>query len=135
MINGIGFLPQPCHHPSPRVWDNIAFTLENRSNLVGRDYWFLIKSSLFCLTTRRHDINSKYFLNLRSRYCYCRSTFEAWNVVKVFSNLSSSVIFSPHNFNWSLILKSVELHSLTILKSCNLKCIQSYQAFGRITSF
>ena len=29
------------------VWDNIAFTFENDSNLVGRDWWFLIKSSFF----------------------------------------------------------------------------------------
>ena len=54
---------------------------------------------------------------------------------KVFFNMFSSMIFSPHNFNWELILKSVELYSLTVLKSCNFRCIQSYQAFGRIIVF
>ena len=54
---------------------------------------------------------------------------------KSFSNMSSSLIFFLHNFNWELILKSAELYSLTVLKSCNLRCIQSYQAFGRITVF
>ena len=112
-----------------------SVTSRNGSDSVGRDWWFLIKSSLFCSATRRHDINSEYFVNLHSRYCCCRSTFEAWSVVKVFFNMSSSVIFSPHNFNWELILKSAELYSLTVLKSCNLRCIQSYRAFGRITVF
>ena len=37
--------------------------------------------------------------------------------------------------NWELILNNTELYSLTILKSCNLKCIKSYRPFGRITIF
>ena len=43
----------------------------------------------------------------------------------VFSNISDSVIFSPHNCNLELILKNAELYSATVLKSYNLKCIQS----------
>ena len=103
----------------------ILFILGNGVEPVGRDWWFLNKSSLFCSTTRRHDISSEYFSNLHSRYCYCRSLFEAWNVVNVFSNMSSSVTFSPHNFNCEVILISAKLYSLTLLKSCNLRCIQS----------
>ena len=123
------FLPQPqlCSylgsHPSPWVWDDITFTLGNGSDLEGRDWWFIIKSSLFCSTTKTHDINSKYFVNLHSRYYYCSSTFEAWNVVKVFSNMFSSMIYSPHSLNWELILNNVKLYSLIVLKYCNLKCI------------
>ena len=56
-------------------------------------------------------------------------------MVNGFSSMSSYVTFSPHNFNWKLILNNAELYSLTILKSCNLRCIQSYRAFGRITFF
>ena len=56
-------------------------------------------------------------------------------MVNVFSSMSSFVTFSPHILNWELILNDAELYSPTILKSCNLKCIQSYQAFGRITVF
>lgn len=103
----------------------IPFTLGNGVEPVGRDWWFLNKSSLFCSTTRRHDISSEYFLNLRSQYCCCRSIFEAWNAVKVFSNISSSVTFSPHNFNWEVILNNAELYSLALLKSCSLRWIHS----------
>ena len=72
---------------------------------------------------------------MRSRYCCCRSIFEGWNVENIFSNMSSSVLFSPHNFNFELILKSAELYSATLLKSCSLKLIHSYLALGRITDF
>ena len=117
-------------------WDDIAFSSRNSLDVVGRDWWFLIKNSLFCLVTRRHDINPKDFVNIHSRYCCCRSTFEAWNVVKVFSNMSSFMIFfSPCNFNWEPILNNAELYSLTILKSCNLKYIQLYWVLGRTTVF
>ena len=37
----------------------------------------------------------------------------------VFSNISDLVIFSPHNCNLELILKSIELYSATILKFYN----------------
>ena len=134
-----GFLPWPWSCPRPRphpwVWDDIAFTSGNGLDPIGQDWWFLIKSSLFCLATRRHDINLDYFINLPSRYCCCRSTFEAWNVVKNFLTCLLLWFFFLHNFNWELILKSAELYSLTVLKSYNLKCIQSYQAYRRMTIF
>ena len=56
-------------------------------------------------------------------------------MVNVFSSMSSPMTFSPHNFNWELILNNAELYSLTVLKSYNLRCILSYRAFGRITVF
>ena len=107
-------LPRPCPWPLfPSFFSNdIWFTSRNGVEPVGGDWWFLNRSSLFCSATRRHDISFEYFSNLRSRYCCCKSIFKAWNLVNVFSNMSSSVTFSPHNFNCEVILSSVELYSL-----------------------
>ena len=55
--------------------------------------------------------------------------------MNAFSNMSYSVIFYLQSFNLELILNNVELYSLTVLKSYNLKCIQSYLVFGKITIF
>ena len=38
-------------------------------------------------------------------------------MVNVFSSLSSSMTFSPHSFNWEIILNNAKLYSLTVLKS------------------
>ena len=93
-----GFLPwpRPCPCLLPQVWDNIAFTSRNDLDPIGLDWWFLIKSSLFCSTTRRHDINLEYFVNLRSQYCCYNNTFEVWNVVQIFSSIFFYVIFFLH---------------------------------------
>ena len=99
--------PRPC--PCPRVCTNVALASGNDIDLVGRDWWFFNKSSLFCLASRIYEINSNYLGKRCSWYCYYKSTFEAWKVVNVFSSISSSVTFSPHNFNCELILNRVEL--------------------------
>ena len=44
-------------------------------------------------------------------------------MVNVFSSMSSPVTFSPHSFNWELILNNAKLYSLIVLKSYNLKYI------------
>ena len=115
----------PCPRPRflfpPFHSKDIPFTSNNGVESVCWDRWFLNRSSLFCSATRRHDISSEYFWNLHSWYCFCRSIFQAWNLVNVFSNMSSSVIFSPLNLNCEGILNSIELYSLTLLKSCNLR--------------
>ena len=56
-------------------------------------------------------------------------------MVNVFFSISSSVTFSNYSFNYELILNNAELYSLTVLNSCNLRCIQSYLASRRITIF
>ena len=120
------FLSRPRPRPLfPQFLSNdIPFTSRNGVKLVRRDWWFLNKSLLFCLATRRHDISLEYFWNLRSRYCYCKSTFKTWNVIDVFLTCLHQY-FSPRNFNCELILNSVELYSLAFLKSCNLRFNQS----------
>ena len=108
------FLSRPRPRPLfPQFLSNdIPFTSGNGVELVRQDQLFLNRSSLFCLTTRRHDVSSKYFWNLRFWYCYCKSIFEAWNVLNVYFNMSSSAIFSPHNLNCEVILNSAELWPL-----------------------
>ncbi|KAL4575499.1 hypothetical protein LXL04_022345 [Taraxacum kok-saghyz] len=59
--------------------------------------------------------------------------FDALNVEKVFSNISSSVTSCPQYFSWEHILKKAELYSFTFLKSWNLKDLHSSLALG-ITS-
>ncbi|XP_072089492.1 uncharacterized protein [Arachis hypogaea] len=59
---------------------------------------------------------------------FVRSTFEAWKVEKVFSNISWSVIFSPHNFIREVIRNIAELYSFMDLKFCKRKCVHSYRA-------
>ena len=108
--------------------------------LSNSDFSFLGQVIQYCLLglkacLLRFASNSEYFLKLHSRYCCCRSIFEEWNIENVLSNMSSSLISSPHNFNFDLIFKSVELYSVTLLKSCSLKLIYSYRALGRITDF
>ena len=51
-------------------------------------------------------------------------------MMNVFSSMSSSVTFSPHSFNWELILYKAELYSLAILKSCNLRYISHIELLG-----
>ena len=103
----------------------VQIQLDETSDFSSKAHYFVQQQEDMIL------IWSKYFVNLRSWYYCCTSTFKAWNVVKkIFFRF-----FSPHNFNWELILKSAKLYSLIVLKSYNLKCIQSYRAFGRITIF
>jgi hypothetical protein len=47
------------------------------------------------------------------------SKYEMWKIF--FSNMSLSVIFSPHNFNLEVIQNIAELYSPTDLKFCKLK--------------
>ena len=93
MVSRIPFMTMSSR---PWVWDDIAFTSGNGLDPVGQDRWFLIKSLLFCLATRKHDINSEYFVNQCFGYCCCKSISKAWNVVKVFFNMSTSMIFFLH---------------------------------------
>ena len=81
----------------------------NRCGIGFRQWWFFNNISLFCSTTRIHEINYKYLVKWHSWYCCCKSTSEAWKVVNVFSTISSLVTFSPQNFNYELILNRVEL--------------------------
>ena len=73
------------------------------------------------------------FVYWRALYCCCKTVLEAWNVVNVFSNISSSLIFSPHNFNCEVIQYSAELYSCTNLKSCSLRAFHLLRALGRMT--
>ena len=68
-----------------------------------------------------------------SRYCCWSKTLLVWNVENVFSNMSASVIVSPHSFNFETILNRAELYSSTDLKSWILRFLQSYRAFGKST--
>ena len=68
-----------------------------------------------------HNILQTYALDITAAGAHSRC--EMWSMF--FSNISDSMIFSPHNCNLELILKSAKLYSTTILKSCNLKCIKS----------
>ena len=135
--------PRPCPRPRlgprpfPRLawWVYTSFTSGSGSDPVGRFSWFFNNKSLFYSATRRWEISSEYFLKSFSRYCCCKSTFEAWKVENVFSIISISLIVFPHNFNWEVILNMAELYSCIDLKSCSLRCIQSYRAFGCMTIF
>jgi hypothetical protein len=68
-------------------WTNISFTLGNDFEPVGWDWWFFIKSLLFCSTTRRHDINFEYLLKLHSLYCCYKTIFKARKEENIFSNI------------------------------------------------
>lgn len=46
------------------------FASKNDFVLVNQDSLFFINNSLFCTTTRRHEISSEYFLKSFSQYCY-----------------------------------------------------------------
>lgn len=69
--------------------NNIFFGIA--TSLVGQDWRFFIKRSLFFSATIQEDI--KLVLNTvvlscsHARYCCCSSIFEAWEVVNVFSCL------------------------------------------------
>ena len=65
-------------------------------NWSDRICGFLAKSYYFVLPIKG-NISSEFFLNLRSWYCYFRSTVETWYVIYdfPFSNMSSLEIF-PH---------------------------------------
>jgi hypothetical protein len=107
-------------------WTKVPFTSRNGLEPVGWDWWFFIKSLLFCsVTKKKHEISSEYLLKLHSLYCCCGTIFEAWKVKNVIFNIWYHVIFSPHNLSYEVILKGAELYSLTDLKSYNLKCNQS----------
>ena len=64
-----------------------------------------------------HNILQTYALDIATAGAHLRR--EMWSMF--FSNISDSEIFSPHNCNLELVLKSVELYYETVLKSCNLK--------------
>jgi hypothetical protein len=98
-------------------WTNISFTLGNDFEPGGWDLWFFIKNLLFCSTTRRHDINFEYLLKLHSSYCCYITIFKAWKEENKFSNIWFYVIFLPQNFSCEVILKRIELYSLTDFKS------------------
>jgi len=68
-------------------WTNVPFTSRNGLEPVGWDWWFFIKSLLFCLVIKKHEISFEYLLKLRSLYCCCGTIFEAWKVKNVFSNI------------------------------------------------
>src|SRR5690606_31086718 len=61
-------------------------------------------------------------------YSCCNTILLEWNIEKVFSRRSSSVTFSPHRLMIETILYSSEVYSSTVLKSCILRCFQSYVA-------
>ena len=78
---------------------------------------------LFCHKQARYQI--RILFNPFFRYCCCRSTLDACKVENVFSNIYSSVTFSPHNFNIEVILNTNELYAVRNLKSRERKCIYS----------
>ena len=93
----------------------IFFTVMNRHNIHFREW---------CWTNRVHGfvhqgailkISSEYFVNPRSRYCWWKSMLLTGNVEFVFSNISLSVIFSPHNFSGDVILNIAKLYLLSLL--------------------
>lgn len=89
----------------------------NNIYFLGQDWWFFISSSLFCSATKSTYISWLYSVKPRALYCYCKSTLDAWNVLKVFSSISSSLMVSSQSFIWEVILNKSELHSAIDLKS------------------
>ena len=93
---------------------------------VGLRSWFFNNSSFLFSTIKSTDINLKYFVKFLCRYCCCKMMLDAWKVENVLFSISALETLTPYNSNWVTISNNAELYSDTDLKSCSLKCYQTY---------